>query len=190
MTLTARLATAFSILLLTACGAGAVTTTYFDTLPNYEPSWFSSVAGGRDFRVIIRGNPTPATQEEFNQAVIAAMQGKPGWAPRTNYSTRPSESAYEGFWIALVFGGDRYIGGHAVCRAADGIDLDWAARPLRLQAAFCHGPKPLTEIQATIDDVSSVADPRLDHLISQTMIQLLPLRDDDRDDDCRRPSRC
>ncbi len=40
---------------------------------SYSIHDFNSIAGGRDLRVVVRGNPTGASQADFEQAVIALM---------------------------------------------------------------------------------------------------------------------
>ncbi len=178
-----------SLALLAGCGAGVVTTTNVYYLSTYQTSLFGYVAGGRDLRVVVTGNPTGAPQEAFDQAVVAAMQDK-NWGPTTHFTTRPSETVREAYWVSMIFGGDRFIGDYAICRGGAGRDIDPRARPVRLQAAFCDRTKPLTSLQVTVDDVASPDDPRLEAMVSAAVIQLFPLYDGTRDDDdCRRPRR-
>ncbi len=189
MILTARLAIALSLALLAAC-AGGVTTTYVDYDPVYSPDWFSYGAGGRDLRVVIRGNPTGAPQQEFERAVIASMQGR-NWGPRTNFTTQPSESARQNYRVVMLFGGDRFAGGYALCADPDEIDLASAAGRVRLQAAFCLGDRPLSSLQVATDGVTSPTDPRLDRMVAAAVIELFPPIDNTRDDNCRRfPANC
>jgi hypothetical protein len=58
---------------------------------------------------------------------------------------------------------------------------------VRLQAAFCRGDRPLTSLLATVDDVLSPDDPRLEAIVSAATVELFPLYDGTRDDDdkCR-----
>ncbi len=187
MTPMARAGSVLSLALLAACGPGMVITSHVDTYGAYDPAYFAYGAGGRDLRVVIRGNPTSAPQDEFEQAVTAAMQGR-NWGPTTNFTTRPSASARTDYWVGMVFGGDSFVGGRAICRGGDGVDLDPTQRPVRLQAAFCFQTKPLTELQVTVDDVASVDDPRLEQMVGAAVIELFPPFDETRDDDdgCRR----
>ncbi len=176
-----------SLALLAGCVAGVVTTTNVYYHGTYQTGLFGYVAGGRDLRVVVTGNPTGAPQEAFDQAVVAAMQGR-NWGPTTHFTTRPSETAREAYWVSMIFGGDRYIGERAICRGGAGRDIDPGARPVRLQAAFCERTKPLTSLQVTVDDVASPDDPRLEAMVSAAVVELFPLYDGTRDDDdCRRP---
>ncbi len=181
----ARTAGLVSLAWLAACGPGAVTTTYVNYDTVYSPSWFNYAAGGRDLRVVIRGNPTQAPQEEFDRAVIAAMQDK-NWGARTNFTTQPSESAREHYRVVLLFGGERFAGGYTLCADPDGVDLSRNGSGLRLQAAFCIEEKPLTELQVAVNDVTSPSDPRLRRMVAAAVIELFPLTDFTRDDDCPR----
>ncbi len=181
----ARTASLVSLAWLAACGPGAVTTTHFDHDTVYWPGYFHHAAVGRDLRVVIRGNPTEAPQEEFESAVIAAMQrGNRGAI--TNFTTRPSESARDYYRVVMLFGGDRFAGGRALCGDTDNVDLAPAGDGVRLQAAFCIEEKPLTELQVAVNDVTSPADPRLRRMVSQAVIELFPPIDDTRDNDRRR----
>ncbi len=178
----ARTAGLVSLAWLAACGPGVVTTTYFDYDSAYSPDWFAYAAGGRDLRVVIRGNPTEAPQEEFERAVIAAMQrGNRGAV--TNFTTQPSESARDYYRVVMLFGGDRFAGGYKLCGDTDGVDLASAGDAVRLQAAFCLEETPLTELQVAVNDVASPADPRLERMVSQAVIELFPQIDATRDDD-------
>ncbi len=178
----ARTAGLVSLAWLAACGPGAVTTTHFDYYPSYSPTYFQHAAAGRDLRVVIRGNPTGAPQEEFENAVIAAMQrGNRGAV--TNFTTQPSESARDYYRVVMLFGGDRFAGGYKLCGDTDGVDLASAGDAVRLQAAFCLEERPLTELQVAVNDITSPADPRLRRMVSQAVIELFPPIDGTKDDD-------
>ena len=88
MTNKARIAAVLSLALLAACGAGGVTTTDVDYDTYYSLREIGYAAGGRDLAVVIRGNPTPAPQEAFERAVIAAMQGKNSGVPMREMARR------------------------------------------------------------------------------------------------------
>ena len=179
----ARMAGLVSLAWLAACGPGAVTTTHFDYNTDFSGSYFRHAAQGRDLRVVIRGNPTGAPQEEFENAVIAAMQrGYRGAV--TNFTTRPSESARDYYRVVMLFGGDRFAGGYKLCGDTDNVDLAPAGDGVRLQAAFCIEDKPLTELQIAVNDLTSPADPRLGRMVSQAVLELFP--EDTRDNDGRR----
>ena len=140
----------------------------------YRTGLFGYVAGGRDLRVVVTGNPTAAPQDAFDQAVVAAMQGR-NWGPTTHFTTRPSETAREAYWVSMIFGGDHFIGERAICRGGAGRDIDPGARPVRLQAAFCERTKPITSLMVTVNDVASPDDPRLEAMVSAAVVELFPL---------------
>ncbi len=55
---------------------------------------FSYIAGGRDLRVVVRGNPTDASHADFEQAVIALMNDhQPGYQSQTHFTSKPSARA-------------------------------------------------------------------------------------------------
>ncbi len=181
---TRLLASVLSLAFLAACVSDGVTTTthsYRDSV--YAPDWFNYAAGGRDMRVVIRGNPTSATQEEFERAVIAAMQGK-NWGAQTNFTTRPSESMRRNYRVVMLFGGDRFAGSYALCANPGRVDLASSSGGVRLQAAFCVGTKPLTALQVATDGIASPYDARLERMVAAAVIELFPPIDETRSDKC------
>ena len=183
MTLKAGLTGALSLALLAACEPGAVRTSHVYYNMIFPQDWFIAAASGRDLRVVIRGNPTQAPQEEFEHAVIAAMQGR-NWGPETNFTTDPSESALKNFRVVMLFGGERYAGGGVICSDADTVDPALERHRVRLQAAFCVGTKPLTSLQVTIGGVASPFDVRLERMVAAAVVELFPPIDETRFDKC------
>ncbi len=156
---------------------------YYDTPGTRD--FFQYAAAGRDFRTVIYGNPTRASKETFDAAVIAAMQGR-NWGPTTNFTTTPNESAREGYRVVMAFTGDRYLSGKAACREPRPEALAPAAAAVELQAAFCFRDRALSEVRVGVGAFSTPDDPRLKDAVSQVVLNLFPLRDPYRDRDGRR----
>ena len=140
------------------------------------PSVFRYAAAGRDFRTMIYGNPTVASKDAFDDAVIAAMQGR-NWGPRTNFTTTPSENAREAYRVVMIFSGDRYFGGDAACRDVDESALAPVSDWVELQSAFCFRDQALSYAHVRTAAFRAPDDPRLGDAVSQAVLHLFPLRD-------------
>ena len=137
---------------------------------------FHYAAGGRDFHTVIYGNPSAASKQAFDAAVIAAMQGR-NWGPNTNFTTTPSESAREGYRVVMVFSGDGYISYKAVCGYIDPAALATVAERVVLLAAFCYRDRVLSVMRVYFSPFTELDDQGLDRAVAQAVLYLFPLRD-------------
>lgn len=178
-------AAALSLAILGGCAAGGVTATYVYNDPIYSPDWFAYAASGRDLRVIIRGNPTVTETEAFGDAVIAAMNARHA-GPPTNFTTTPSDSARKPFRVVMLFGSG-YVSGRAACTSPETAAASHPGGALSLNAAFCHGERPLNSVRVTVDSLSSAGDPILGDMVSAAMRQIFPLKDFNQQNDPNNP---
>ncbi len=162
---------------LAGCSNGTITDLVYYERPGV-PALFQYAAGGRDSRTVIHGNPSAASKEAFDAAVVAAMQGR-NWGSPTNFTTSPSESAREGYRVVLVFSGDRYFARKALCGDVDSAALTPATGRVQLQAAFCYRERIFSQVHTNFDAFRGLDDPVLDRAVAQTVLQLFPLRDPD-----------
>ena len=65
-----------------------------------EVQW--GAGGGRDFRVVVRNNPSALPDEEFQRKVVASIQGQITYM-RTNFTTAPGESARQQYRVEFFF---------------------------------------------------------------------------------------
>ncbi len=156
--------------------AGATITEFVDYERPGVRSLFQYAAADRDFRTIIYGNPSAASKQAFDAAVIAAMQGR-NWGPTTNFTTTPSESAHKEYRVVMIFSGERHYGGKAACGDVDPGALAPVRDRVRLQAAFCFRDRVLSEVQVKLDAFQGPNDPALDRAVAQAVLHLFPLRD-------------
>ena len=178
-------AVALSLAVLGGCIANGVTATYVYNDPVYSTDWFSYAASGRDLRVIIRGNPTAAGTDRFGNAVIAAMNKRHA-GPRTNFTTAPSDSARDPFRVVMLFG-TGYVSERTACANPDAAPLSYSGGSISLNAAFCHGERPLNAVRVTVDGLSSPDDPILGDMVSTAMRQIFPLKDFNQQNDPNNP---
>ncbi len=170
----AAFAASFALSLAGCLGETTTLSVYYERTG--VPSLFRYAASGRDFRTVIYGNPTTASQDAFDAAVIAAMQGR-NWGPETNFTTTPSDDARGEYRVVMIFSGDRYIGGEAACREVDAAALVPVSDRVELQSAFCFRDQVLSQVHVRTAAFRSPDDPRLDDAVAQAVIHLFPLRD-------------
>ncbi len=116
------------------------------------------------------------SDEALGDRVIAAMDAQPGWF-RTNYTTRPGESARKLYRVSWVFGADGNTSLYTICAGsgapADGGDV--------VLAGFCRGDRALSYLMGSLSGVASPEDPRFRNFIRVATRVLLPNRDPNRD---------
>lgn len=159
--------------------------------PGYRPGDLSYVAGGKDLRTEIFGNPFAMSQTDFAAAVTAAMQGA-NFGPRLNFTTAPGESARSGYRLRLVFNGPATGGGALLCGDEPAtVPPAREAGNIRLLAAFCRGDKPLTSLAADVGGVDDAGDPAFRRFMRQVTVLLFPPQNrEDRDSRCTPPGDC
>ncbi len=96
----AAFAASFALSLAGCLGETTTLSVYYERTG--VPSLFRYAASGRDFRTVIYGNPTTASQDAIDAAVIAAMQGR-NWGPETNFTTTPSDDARGEYRVVMIF---------------------------------------------------------------------------------------
>jgi len=151
----------------------------------YSSSDFAWAAGGRDLRVVVRGNPSSLPDPVFRQQVVDAMQGKnPG--PPTHFTLTPDASARPDYRVVLVFDAPGTLAGYEVCRGDPPVDVVAPrGRPVRVAAAFCWRDEALSDTGASAPALGPDPRPQLETLMGSLIPTLLPLenprlrRDDD-----------
>ncbi len=139
---------------------------------------FRYAAGGRDFLVEIRGNPTTAPKATFDGAVLAAMHGRHG-GPPAKFTTVPSDQARKNYRIVFVFGPAEYAGERAACAGADGDPSSPTSGRVTMQAAFCHKERPLSSSRVKFGPISGPFDSLLAQAVGQATLSLVPYANPD-----------
>lgn len=175
---------ALGALLVTGCAGGPFGDmfTYSENYDGYDPSFFAYAGGGRDTRVVIRGNPLPVSQTVFEQAVIDAMQGE-NYPPATNFTTTPQNTA-RNFYVVVLFNAPVGQSNQAMCGDPAALTPEPPdTRPIRVATAFCGSDAVLSRVKGQVSDLAGVQDPRLDRLMAQIVRRLLPPENPDRRND-------
>lgn len=174
-------------LVLSVLAAGCSSTvprTTSEIWPLYRPNEFGRAGGGRDTYVVLRGNPFAMEPAQFEQLVLANMQGQ-NWGQRTNFTTRPTnhDPAYK---VVMLFNGPKVNGGD-LCRNPGAIPYRTGPQPeLHVLAVYCRYDQWLTLAQGWLKgDASGMRQDEFVGLIRQVTRELFPPfnPDDPRRDD-------
>lgn len=152
------------------------------TVNEYSPSYLWEdvryASSGRDTRVIIRGNPFGLPQPAFEQAVLDAMRDQQMWI-ETNFTVKP-DNAHKDFKVVILFNGPDDVLGEDLCSVPGKYDSVSGSSGLRVQAAWCYGDDPETQVVGSAG-ADSVKSPAFAALIAQTTRALFPPTPDDDD---------
>src|SRR4029453_16550263 len=147
------LAATLAFTALSGC-SGTPVIDYVRLEPGYRAQQFAYAAGGRDLKADIQGNPFAMPKEEFDATVTDAMQGAHFGQP-TNFTTTPGDSARPGYRVRLLFNGPGASTGGIVCGGEPAIiGPSPEGGNVRLLAAFCNGPYPLSYLSAQVSGIA------------------------------------
>jgi len=167
------LAATLAFAALAGCG-GTPIIDYVHLEPGYRAQQFAYAAGGRDLKADVQGNPFAMPKEEFDATVTDAMQGAHFGQP-TNFTTTPGDSARPGYRVRLLFNGPGASNGRIVCADEPAIvGPSPESGNVRLLAAFCNGPYPLSYLSAHVGGIRDAHDPAFRDFMRQVTTNLFP----------------
>jgi hypothetical protein len=143
----------------------------------YDHSEFYAVAGGKEFEVVVRGNPTSVPQPQFEarlmQLLTQAMRST-RTLPTANPAVRTQHPSYR---LVLVFNLGSGELGRTLCGDLAQIVPPASILPGRLtvSAAYCRNADPMTEAFARTD-AASLDDPSAQALFNELIGVLFPNR--------------
>ncbi len=177
-----RGAVAGAVLALLAAGpaAAASVISYAEINSPYSRTEVSYAADGRDFAVVVKGNPFSAgavADDEAARAVVAAMKDQPGWFV-TRYTLTPGESARPLYKVVWLFGVPAKTSIYGACRKDAKAATGEGEAAI---AVFCRGEKVLSYIAGRMDPVASPTDPAFRRFVGDATRSLFPRIDSDRD---------
>ncbi len=157
--------------------AAAAIITNEDVHLQYDYSEFYAVAGGKEFEVVLRGNPTNVPQAQFEAKLMQLLTQ----AMRTT-NTRPTatptvRTRHPNYRLVLVFNLDSGELGTTLCGDLARIVPPSGVLPGRLTvaAAYCRNEDPMTEAFARTT-ASSLDDPAAQALFNELTSVLFPRR--------------
>ena len=170
---------------LTACGYSH-RRSYVE--PTYRLSVFNYAAGGRDLAVETIGSPFAergVDDQEFPEIVTASMQGH-NWGQRTNFTTRPGETARPQYKVVILFNPVEPATYRAICEGD--VRSGPTEEKIRVKAVFCQGGRStgqrvLTGVRASVIPEDGPNSELFQKMMAGITRDLFPLHDNDLDDD-------
>jgi hypothetical protein len=136
----------------------------------YDPQDFDLYLRDRDARVVVQGDPFGMGAEAFARAVTQLIPNKRRGAV-TNFTATPGPSADKNARLVLLFnvraGGD-------ICRMQTFEPAAPRGGAIRLDAAWCPGPKAHSFATGYLSSASGVADEGFRALVAETATELFP----------------
>jgi len=165
MRFTSKIAALLGLLALPACASAAVIGgTYY--APQYDFAEFFAVTDGRNFQVILVGNPFPGVDPNtVARDLLPVMQAaKPRPALTFTYDAAP-ERPRPWYRLVLIFDSALDLGSYAVC---NGQTRTRPGRPgtFYLYAVYCRNDQAMSETTAWTQ-ATSPTDPSVNQLFRE-----------------------
>lgn len=147
----------------------------------YDYHEFFAAADGKEFKVVVRGNPTSLPQAEFEQRLMQVLQKNLTVGPRTTFTTTPANTtARPDYHLALVFNTSSGLLGTTLCKIEKGSEAPPSVATdaqhgdrVSVSAAYCRNDQPMTEAFARTD-AASMDDPAFGRMFSELLAVLFP----------------
>lgn len=143
-----------------------------DYAPQYDYGEFFAATDGRNFQVIVSGNPFPELSEnEMKRRLLPVMQAS---KPRPNLTftyAAPAEKPHPDYRMVLVFDAANDLTAARVCAGEIRHKPPVRARPFDLFAIYCRNDDALSQTTAWTT-ASSPEDPRVGQLFAQLFLVL------------------
>lgn len=157
---------------LSGCAqGGGIGGAYYAT--QYDWGEFFAVTDGRNFQVIVSGNPFPSlTEAETKRRLLPVMQAN---KPRPNLTFTyepPPEIPHPNYRMVLIFNAANDLNATRVC-AGEIHHKPQPTRAFDLYAIYCRNDLPLSYTTAWLD-AAGPDDPRLGPLFAQLFLVLFP----------------
>ncbi len=133
--------------------------------------------GEGDIWLIVHGADSVGSPAAVENAVLAAMQGRPGGVnPR--YTLDQGQAGQSTSTVHVVLNGPKAMTGPAICRgerAGSNQDLETT----RAALAFCQGERALSSIKGRSPSATGPDDPKFRELLETTARLLFPKPEQD-----------
>ncbi len=109
---------------------------------------FAYIAGSRDLKVVVRGNPTDAEQAKFEAGIASLMTAvQPGYQSQARFTPNPNVSARGSYKVVMVFG-DKGVSENRACADPDSVPATYSGGRLYLTAVFCRHDERINSVRA------------------------------------------
>ena len=141
--------------------------------PQYDWGEFFAVTDGRNFQVIVSGNPFPSlTETEMKRRLLPVMQAS---KPRPNLTFTyepPPQTPHPNYRLVLIFNAANDLNASRVC-SGEIHHKPEPTRPFDLYAIYCRDDLPLSYTTAWTEGTGP-DDPRVGQLFAQLFLVLFP----------------
>jgi hypothetical protein len=141
--------------------------------PQYDWSEFFAVTDGRNFQVIVSGNPYRSlTEAEIKRRLLPVMQAS---KPRPNLTFTyqpPPQTPHPNYRLVLIFNAANDLNASRVC-SGEIRHKPEPTRPFDLYAIYCRDDLPLSYTTAWTEGTGP-DDPRVGQLFAQLFLVLFP----------------
>lgn len=157
-----------------AASAATITNEY--VFHQYDPSEVRAMTQGQDFRVVVIGNPTTASQSAFEARLMQLLQHDLQGL-QTHPTTTPIASNNWGYRLVLMFNTDSGELGRTLCGDLAGVKTFPATGggEMKVSAALCRGKDPMSAAFARSDG-ASLEDASAGQMFSELTSVLFPNR--------------
>jgi hypothetical protein len=166
------LALSFAVCWLLGCATGGVIGGAYYA-PQYDWGEFFAVTDGRNFQVIVSGNPFPSlTETEMKRRLLPVMQAS---KPRPNLTFTdepPPQTPHPNYRLVLIFNAANDLNASRVC-SGEVRHKPEPTRPFDLYAIYCRDDLPLSYTTAWTE-ATAPDDPRIGQLFAQLFLVLFP----------------
>lgn len=140
----------------------------------YNIGYFNSIAGGHDLRVVVRGNPTGASQNDFERAIIELMNDRqPGYISQTTFTATLTDPTRASYKIVMIYGA-KGVDVKRACADPDSVAAGRGEGRVVLTAVFCWRDERITSVHSRVAGVASIGDATLIDMTSSAMRRIIP----------------
>jgi len=150
----------------------------------YSPVEFGVVAGRKDLKTVVYGDPFGMGRDAFAEATVEVLNRFNPPPQPTHFTLEPGESANPAYRVVLVFD-DPDVPTIRLCQEPPPTAPQQGTTDgtLHVAAAFCLNRGELTSIKGKVAGAQSADDRKFDRLLSQIVIALFPRSDPNQDSD-------
>lgn len=187
MTVCGRLAALAAAAVVTGACTGEIMTS--NLYRANSDSFFRYGASRGEMLAVVVGNPFPVPKAILDRSVTESMQ-RNHHGPMTVFSTDPGPRADRNFRVVVAFDTPNAMHPRVLCGDPAAVpSRERDGKRIEADVAFCVESDLYSNVDISIPEAESPADPRFRHMIASAMWALIPSRDplSDNNDECFGP---
>ena len=140
---------------------------------NYSPSFTRYAFSAGEVNTLIFGAAFDMPEAAFKEKVTDPMRGRPIGAPSVRYTTQPSGTASDAFYVVLTFNPPDSYDGYDACAKRE-LPGETSGPHIRIVGAFCSNVTLLSEVRASASGVIGPEDRLFARLVQRVVSELFP----------------